>query len=89
MFIHGLTGGREKTWTAKGAKEPWPQSLLPSKLPNARIISFGYDAYVSDWKGVVSKNRVENHAKTLLSALATFRDEDNTVSAFFTFLIRI
>ncbi|KAF4627699.1 hypothetical protein G7Y89_g10454 [Cudoniella acicularis] len=78
VFVHGLTGDREKTWTAKNAAAPWPQSLLPSKVPNARVLSFGYDAYVTDWKGVVSKNRIGNHSMNLLTHVATYRVDDDT-----------
>ncbi|OBT47076.1 hypothetical protein VE00_03064 [Pseudogymnoascus sp. WSF 3629] len=46
IFLHGLTGHREKTWTATGEDEPWPKSLLPKDLPTARIITYGYDANV-------------------------------------------
>lgn len=81
VFIHGLTGDREKTWTAKGAQSPWPQYLLPTTVPQGRILTFGYDAYVADWRHVVSKNRIGNHAKNLLSALSTLRDNDDTVSS--------
>ncbi|CAI4216052.1 unnamed protein product [Parascedosporium putredinis] len=62
VFIHGLTGDRERTWTAKDASEPWPQALLPLKLNNIRVLAFGYDAYISDWKNVVSENRIRDHA---------------------------
>jgi len=79
IFIHGLTGDREKTWKAKGATEPWPKALLPSKVPNARILTFGYDAYVADWRGMVSKNRIGNHAMNLLATVATYREDDDTV----------
>ncbi|KAH8894724.1 hypothetical protein GQ53DRAFT_780118 [Thozetella sp. PMI_491] len=78
VFIHGLTGDRERTWTAHDVSEPWPKSLLPSKVPTARILTFGYDAYVTDWRGVVSENRIANHAWNLLTSLARHRDEDNT-----------
>ncbi|KAF2475988.1 uncharacterized protein BDR25DRAFT_278738 [Lindgomyces ingoldianus] len=78
VFVHGLTGDREKTWTAKNAPAPWPQSLLPSKVPNARVLTFGYDAYVVDWKGVVSKSRIGNHAMNLLTSVATYRENDDT-----------
>ncbi|KAI3316912.1 hypothetical protein HD806DRAFT_541795 [Xylariaceae sp. AK1471] len=78
VFVHGLTGDRERTWTAKDASNPWPQTLLPSKLPTARILTFGYDAYVADWRGVVSQNRIENHAYNLLTSLASYREEDDT-----------
>ena len=65
VFVHGLTGGREKTWKAKSAAAPWPQTLLPSELPNVRILTFGYDAYMADWRGMVSKNRIELSAVTV------------------------
>ena len=79
VFVHGLTGDREKTWMAKNAIAPWPQTLLPLKVPNARVLTFGYDAYVADWRGMVSKNRIGNHSWKLLTALATYREDDNTV----------
>lgn len=78
MFIHGLTGDREKTWSY-GDAQPWPALLLPTALPEARVLTFGYDAYVTDLGGVVSKNRVANHAMNLITSLATHRSKDNTV----------
>ncbi|KAF2237565.1 hypothetical protein EV356DRAFT_433129, partial [Viridothelium virens] len=78
IFIHGLAGHLEKTWTAGNATVPWPQTLLPAKVSNARILTFGYDAVVTDWRGVVSKSRIGNHALNLLNAVATYRDNDDT-----------
>lgn len=78
VFVHGLIGDRERTWTADGAYEPWPKALLPSELPTARVLTFGYDAYVADWRGVVSQNRIANHAWNLLTSLARFRERDDT-----------
>jgi hypothetical protein len=80
IFIHSLTGDRERTWKAESASTPWPQTLLPSKVPKARIFTFGYDAYVTDWRDIVSKNRIKNHAMNLLTAIATYREDDGTVS---------
>lgn len=76
--MHGLTGDREKTWTAEGAS-PWPKTLLPVEIPCARILTFGYDAKVLDLKQMVSKNSVGNHAWDLVTSLACYRDKDNTV----------
>jgi hypothetical protein len=45
------------------------------------MLTFGYDAYVADWRGVVSQNRVGNHAWNLLTALASYREKDDTVGA--------
>lgn len=81
MFVHGLTGDREKTWTHPDTSEPWPKTLLPSKLPNARILTFGYDASVADWRGMVSQSRIADHAWNLLTSLASYREEDDTVGA--------
>ncbi|KAF2107778.1 Alpha/Beta hydrolase protein [Lophiotrema nucula] len=78
IFIHGLGGHRERTWRANGASNPWPQTLLPSKVPNARILTFGYGADVADWVRMVSANSLGNHAMNLLTAIATYREEDKT-----------
>lgn len=78
VFIHGLTGDREKTWTPRDATEPWPNTLLPSEIPTARVLTFGYDSYVVDWREVVSQNRIKDHAWNLLTSLATYRERDDT-----------
>ncbi|RSL83110.1 hypothetical protein CEP52_016800, partial [Fusarium oligoseptatum] len=78
VFVHGLTGDRDKTWTAQNATEPWPKALLPTTLRTARILTFGYDSSVVDWQAVVSQSRIANHAWNLLTSLATYRDKDGT-----------
>ncbi|KAL2843245.1 hypothetical protein BJX68DRAFT_157101 [Aspergillus pseudodeflectus] len=72
-FVHGLTGDRERTWTADGQATPWPKLLLPSRLPRARILTFGYDAYIVR-PSVASSNRLVNHATDLLADLTADRD---------------
>ncbi|TGO16296.1 hypothetical protein BPAE_0505g00010 [Botrytis paeoniae] len=47
IFIHGLTGNREKTWTGKYGIF-WPKDLLSKDIPDARIWSWGYDANIPD-----------------------------------------
>lgn len=79
VFIHGMDGDCEKTWTAQYASEPWPKILLPPKFPTARILTYGYDSYVDDWREMVSQNKIEGHAQNLLSSLALYREKDNTV----------
>lgn len=78
-FVHGLTGDRERTWTADGQSIPWPQALLPPKLDRARILTYGYDAYVVR-KSVASSNRLIDHATNLLVDLASDRDLCNATS---------
>ncbi|EXF73898.1 hypothetical protein CFIO01_07363 [Colletotrichum fioriniae PJ7] len=82
IFVHGLKGHREKTWTAEKASEPWPKTLLPSEIPNARVLAYGYDADVAKATEVVSTNRIRDHAATLLKRLANFRDKTDSVSRF-------
>lgn len=78
-FVHGLTGNRDSTWTADGQTTPWPHTLLPSKLEKARILTFGYDAYIVG-KSVVSSNRLIDHATDLLNDLTADRVSNNAPS---------
>ncbi|RYP46683.1 hypothetical protein DL768_007155 [Monosporascus sp. mg162] len=79
VFVHGITGHREHTWaTGERGARPWPESLLPAKVPYSRILSFGYDAAVIGWRTRISSNRIGDHAKNLVAALASHRDADNS-----------
>lgn len=78
-FIHGLSGNRISTWTAHGQSGPWPQTLLPTKLTNARILTYGYNAYVTR-KPAVSSNRLIDHASNLLNDIAADRAACGVVS---------
>ncbi|OHE95862.1 hypothetical protein CORC01_08859 [Colletotrichum orchidophilum] len=69
VFIHGLKGHREKTWTAENASEPWPKTLLPYEIPNARVLAYGYGASV---------NRIRDHAAMFLHRLTGFRARTET-----------
>ncbi|KAG9229798.1 hypothetical protein BJ875DRAFT_386555, partial [Amylocarpus encephaloides] len=42
VAVHGLNCHREKTWTAANGIH-WLRDLLPYDIPNARILSWGYD----------------------------------------------
>ena len=73
-FVHGLTGGRESTWTAPGETKSWPETLLPSTLNKSRIITYGYHAYVVG-RSAVGSNRLEDHARNFLGALSKDRKD--------------
>jgi hypothetical protein len=79
IFVHGLTGDSYTTWLEAESGTYWPVHLLSRSLPNARIMSFGYDADVAKFLGPVSQNNLRNHASTLLEELAALRAEDNSV----------
>jgi hypothetical protein len=75
VAIHGLNGGRWSTWTykAKGKTDVmWLQDLLPDKLPQARVMTFGYNA---DMVNNYSTSNIRDHARKLLSLLRNKRDE--------------
>lgn len=85
-FVHGLTGDRERTWTADGQTEPWPKALLPSRLQQARILTFGYDAYVVRGS-VASSNRLGDHASSLLNKLTSNRESCDATSRPLVFVV--
>lgn len=78
VFVHGLTGNRESTWTCN--KTLWPETLLPTKLPGARILTFGFDADVVNFWSPAGQNRIGHHAQSLAESLANQRDVTETVS---------
>lgn len=77
VFVHGLTGSREETWTDSGVF--WPGQLLKENMPKSRIFSWGYDADVAHFWAMVSQNRIGDHARDLVNALAQERDLTYTV----------
>ncbi|KAJ4326721.1 hypothetical protein N0V84_002837 [Fusarium piperis] len=78
-FIHGLSGNRRSTWTAHGRTRPWPKEYLPSMLPGARILTYGYDAY-SSRRQDPSVDRLTEHATNLLVDLIAKRATNEATS---------
>ncbi|KAI9781443.1 MAG: hypothetical protein M1839_006037 [Geoglossum umbratile] len=78
VFVHGLTGNRESTWTDKSSGVFWPAHLLKNDVPKTRIVTFGYDADVAHFWAVASQNRIGNHALNLVNALVQMRERTNT-----------
>lgn len=58
VAVHGLGGHYENTWTwspvGSTGQKPcnWLKDLLPSRFPNARILSFGYNSAVALSKSI-------------------------------------
>jgi protein SERAC1 len=78
-FVHGLTGNRDSTWTSPGQPTPWPKTLLPPRLKKARILTYGYDAYIVRIS-TASSNRLIDHARNLLNDLTIDRAAGNASS---------
>ncbi|KAJ5632825.1 hypothetical protein N7490_009164 [Penicillium lividum] len=62
VLIHGLNGGRSKTWTNK-QNQFWP-TWIGQQIPGARVWVYGYNANV--WFNG-SHDHIVLHAKKLLS----------------------
>lgn len=80
IFVHGLTGNSYDTWTYgdRNIEVHWPSQLLGVDIPDARILSFGYDADIVGWWGPASNNRIGNHAENLLGKLIRFRKKTDS-----------
>jgi pimeloyl-ACP methyl ester carboxylesterase len=53
IFIHGITGNAFGTWRSGSMESTvcWPRDWLPKDIPSARVISVGYDIFLSKWFG--------------------------------------
>ncbi|CCA77543.1 hypothetical protein PIIN_11520 [Serendipita indica DSM 11827] len=71
VAIHGLQGHRDKTWTSDNGV-CWLRDLLPSDFPNARILSYGYDADTYS-RECVSTQAIGRHAEGFINALSRRR----------------
>jgi protein SERAC1 len=56
-------------------KVPWPEELLSQDIPDARIITYGYDADVVHWTRPAGQNTVREHARNLVNDLAAIRQK--------------
>ncbi|PSN64914.1 hypothetical protein BS50DRAFT_677808 [Corynespora cassiicola Philippines] len=77
VFVHGLTGNRDTTWTYNDSVL-WPRDLLPKDIPHARILTFGYDADVARFFSITSSNTIRDHGKSFAQDLAMFRARTKT-----------
>lgn len=76
-FVHGLGGGSLSTWISGGIC--WPRDLLKDDIPDARILTFGFEAKVSQLQTKVSHNSFEQHAVNLSGNLGRSRISETEV----------
>ena len=74
VFVHGLDGHPQSTWTSEKDGVFWPAQLLPPILEEekARILVYGYDANVTpsmDDATTMTKDKIHNHVEQLLAVL--------------------
>ncbi len=80
VFVHGLTGNAYSTWLHKDKdiRVHWPSELLKQDLPDARIMSFGYDADIVNVWNPRSHSPLTGHAENMVGALLRKRERTNT-----------
>lgn len=72
VAVHGLGGDLIPTWTHPKSNAFWLKDFLPQQIPDARIMTFGYNASATFGE---SMSDVIDHAKSLLSSLVDKREE--------------
>lgn len=74
VFVHGLGGKRDGTWTAKNTSNPWPVELLSDTVPRARLLTFGYHASLKGKSTSLSINGLRDHARNLMRDVVNNRN---------------
>jgi hypothetical protein len=81
VFVHGLHGHRTDSWSNNGLC--WSRDLLRDDIKNARVISWGFDADVTNFLAPSSQDGVFGHARNLLGDIAMERGHTASCSYFF------
>ncbi|KAG9053227.1 hypothetical protein FS842_008484 [Serendipita sp. 407] len=71
VALHGLDGHREHSWTADDGTM-WLKDLLPNDIPNARILTYGYDADTRSFSQT-STQTIFRHAEAFAEDLSRLR----------------
>ncbi|KAK7402702.1 hypothetical protein QQX98_011566, partial [Neonectria punicea] len=71
VALHGLSGDAFKTWTDED-DHLWLRDSLPEHIPNARIMTFGYDSAL---KNSTSRMTILDFAQDLLTRLVMERQD--------------
>ena len=76
VAVHGLYGNALQTWTSDRSKALWLRDaeMLPKAMPNARVLTWGYNADVHAFLGHTSSDRIMQHAHTLIAQLQSDRE---------------
>ena len=81
VAVHGLGGHAMNTWTHAATEKLWLRDFLPLAIPNARIMTFGYDSRVVDSRNILG---IMENANSLLTHLGNYRNsQDLKVCNFF------
>ncbi|KAF8526906.1 hypothetical protein BU17DRAFT_61884 [Hysterangium stoloniferum] len=76
VAIHGLNGDREESWTADNGRL-WLRDFLSQDMAMARILTYGYDAYVHG-RDQLSEQTLNGHARDFVAKLVLYRKATRT-----------
>ncbi|KAL7918451.1 hypothetical protein ACQKWADRAFT_323791 [Trichoderma austrokoningii] len=75
IAVTGLAGHAFGSWKAKNLPHMWLRDFLPQSIPNARILTYGYDTKIY---GSQSEESILELAKALLESIKTTRQKSTT-----------
>ncbi|KAL7935649.1 hypothetical protein V8C35DRAFT_333543 [Trichoderma chlorosporum] len=73
IAVTGLAGHAFGSWKSKNKSDMWLRDFLPESVPNARIMTYGYDTKLPGSQSEVS---ILELSRKLLESIKTTRDED-------------
>ena len=79
IAVHGLGGHAIDTWTHPSTGKLWLRDFLPDAIPDARIMTFGYDSRVVGSKSVIG---IAENANSLLTQLSISQDSHKVSKTF-------
>ncbi|EMC96971.1 hypothetical protein BAUCODRAFT_434731 [Baudoinia panamericana UAMH 10762] len=74
VFVHELGGDGRDSWSRDGLM--WPEELFGERIPNARIITWGYDSSPKDFFQGNGQQTLKGRALELLSDLKDERRQE-------------
>ncbi|KAL6695606.1 hypothetical protein J3F84DRAFT_408618 [Trichoderma pleuroticola] len=72
IAVTGLAGHAFGSWKSKSKPDMWLRDFLPISIPNARVLTYGYDTKLP---GSRSKSSILQLSRKLLESIKTTRDE--------------
>ena len=79
IFVHGETGDSYTTWVQEESGIYWPMQLLGQDIPEARIMTFGYDMDATKLISTGGQIRLQSVAEDLITHLVAYLPAGNSV----------